>query len=137
MFMVVVLGYSMNPAVFRYLPFAGFFFVCTTSRAVLLSILPLKALLLVGNAHSKQPRTDYAMPIPKRLMPFGSTSARSIPPWIRLRAKQFTNQPAAASDRDNRRTNVARIEFAHRNCDLWRDVHRPLLAFYERIEKEG
>ena len=50
MFMVVVLGYSMNPAVFRYLPFAGFFFVCTTSRAVLLSILPLKALLLVGNA---------------------------------------------------------------------------------------
>ena len=37
----------MNPAVFRYLPFAGFFFVCTTSRAMLLSILPLKALLLV------------------------------------------------------------------------------------------
>ena len=35
---------------FRYLPFAGFFFVCASARAVLLSVLPLKALSLMGNA---------------------------------------------------------------------------------------
>ena len=35
---------------FRYLPFAGFFFVCSSARAVLLSVLPLKALSLMGNA---------------------------------------------------------------------------------------
>ena len=34
----------------RYLPFAGFFFVATAARAVLLSILPLKALSLLGSA---------------------------------------------------------------------------------------
>ena len=34
----------------RYLPFAGFFFVATAARAVLLSILPLKALALLGTA---------------------------------------------------------------------------------------
>ena len=54
------------------------------------------------SAHSKQPRTDYAMPILEHLMPFGSTSTRSIPPWIRLRTKQFTNQ--AAPGTENRRT---------------------------------
>ncbi len=35
---------------FRYLPFAGFFFVCASARAVLLSVLPLKALSLMGDA---------------------------------------------------------------------------------------
>ena len=35
---------------FRYLPFAGFFFVCSSARAVLLSVLPLKALSLMGTA---------------------------------------------------------------------------------------
>ena len=34
----------------RYLPFAGFFFVCSSARAVLLSVLPLKALSLMGTA---------------------------------------------------------------------------------------
>ena len=34
----------------RHLPLAGFFFVATIARAVLLSILPLKALALLGRA---------------------------------------------------------------------------------------
>ena len=34
----------------RHLPLAGFFFVATIARAVLLSILPLKALALLGSA---------------------------------------------------------------------------------------
>ena len=50
-----------------------------------------------------------AMPILKRLMLFGFTSARSIPPWIRLRTKKFTNQPAPRY-RHRRTTNSASAE---------------------------
>ena len=35
---------------FRYLPFAGFFFVSAIARAILLSVLPLKALSLMETA---------------------------------------------------------------------------------------
>ena len=61
------------------------------------------------SAHSRRPRMHYAMPIPKRLMLFGFTSARSIPPWIRLRAKKFTNQ-AVSRYRHRRTTNSASAE---------------------------